>query len=258
MYSVHFNYIYNYEHRPGLYVPPHTHNIYEIVFYNSGNGKSNTDKGRFDFAPDTCILYSPLVSHDETHENYTNVDCVGFYLENNVLPTMCLDSSTAELFRLKDELCNELRDRKPHYSDMADLIVSEIVINLLRRSIITAEQPSSHIDYVTKFIDENFYNDVDIKKLAMIQGYSYDHFRHMFKSYCGVSPKQYLIRKRLETAERLLETTKIPVSDVALQSGFDNLSMFSFIFKKHTKLTPSEYRKRRTEFAAPPAARDPE
>ncbi len=247
MHSVHFSYLYNYEHRPGGYVPPHTHNIYELVFYNIGNGKSNTDKGIFDFGPDKCILYSPLVSHDETHENYTNVDCIGFYLENNPLPTMGIGSSTKELFDLKDRLCRELRDRKPNYSDMADLIVGEIVIDLLRRSNITADQqPASCIGYVTKFIDENFYNDVDIKKLAMIQGYSYEHFRHMFKAHCGVSPKQYLIRKRLETAERMLVTTDIPVSDVALQSGFDNLSMFSFIFKKHTDLSPSEYRKRNT------------
>ena len=245
MHSVYFNYLYNYEHRSGAYVPPHTHNIYEMVFYNLGKGKSNTDKGNFDFAPEQCILYSPLVNHDETHESYTNVDCVGFYLENNVLPTMHFDRSTAELFELKRRLCNELRDRKSNYSYIADLIVGEMVVYMLRRSNVAAEQqPVSCVGYVTKFIDENFYNDVDIKKLAMIQGYSYEHFRHMFKAHCGVSPKQYLIRKRLEYAKHLLVATDIPVQDVALQSGFGNLSMFSFIFKKHTGRTPSEYRKR--------------
>lgn len=150
MHSVYFNYLYNYEHRSGAYVPPHTHNIYEMVFYNLGKGKSNTDKGNFDFAPEQCILYSPLVNHDETHESYTNVDCVGFYLENNVLPTMHFDRSTAELFELKRRLCNELRDRKSNYSDMADLIVGEMVVYMLRRSNVAAEQqPVSCVGYVT-------------------------------------------------------------------------------------------------------------
>lgn len=243
MNSVHFNYLYNYEHSSDTYVPPHTHNIYEMVFYNSGKGKSNTDKGVFHFSPGHCILYAPSLSHDEVHESYTNVDCVGFYLENNSLPTIHFDSQTTELFDLKKRLGNELRDRMPHYSNMINLIIKEMVIYMLRRSNLTDEQqPVPCIDYATKFIDENFYNDVDIKKLAMIQGYSYEHFRHIFKSYCGISPKQYLIRKRVECARTLLSTTDIPVTSVALQSGFDNLSMFSFIFKKHTGTAPSEYR----------------
>lgn len=157
MHSVYFNYLYNYEHRSGAYVPPHTHNIYEMVFYNLGKGKSNTDKGNFDFAPEQCILYSPLVNHDETHESYTNVDCVGFYLENNVLPTMHFDRSTAELFELKRRLCNELRDRKSNYSDMADLIVGEMVVYMLRRSNVAAEQqPVSCVGYVTNLSTKIF------------------------------------------------------------------------------------------------------
>lgn len=60
MHSVYFNYLYNYEHRSGAYVPPHTHNIYEMVFYNLGKGKSTQTREISTLRPNSvsCILPS--------------------------------------------------------------------------------------------------------------------------------------------------------------------------------------------------------
>lgn len=249
MKQVYFNYLYNYEHNASVYVPPHNHNIYEMVFYNEGNGKSRTADGNFVFSRGKCILYAPGVDHDETHESYTNVDCVGFYLEDNILPTRDFTDAqeTEMLFKLKERLKVELLYRKSGYSDMANYIVGETVVEILRSTNIADASAADGrfaacVEYAAKFMDENFYREVDIKKLANIQGYSYEHFRHLFKAQCGIAPKQYLLKKRLAYAEHLLTTAEISVNEVAAKSGFENLSMFSFIFKKHYGLSPTEFR----------------
>ncbi len=58
-----------------------------------------------------------------------------------------------------------------------------------------------------------------------------------------MSPIDYLIKKRLEIARYLLTNTRYPVAEVAKQIGYDNPLYFSSLFKKHTGMSPTEYRK---------------
>jgi len=69
-----------------------------------------------------------------------------------------------------------------------------------------------------------------------------DYFTRCFKKHTGYTFKEYDILVRMETAKRLLEQTKLPVSMIAGKVGFDNFSHFSQAFRKYSGKTPSEYR----------------
>jgi len=58
----------------------------------------------------------------------------------------------------------------------------------------------------------------------------------------GLSTINYINKKRMEKAKKLLSTMDTTISDIARQTGFYNISYFSKMFKKYTGLTPSEYR----------------
>ncbi len=71
---------------------------------------------------------------------------------------------------------------------------------------------------------------------------SESHFIRKFKDSFGISPKQYIIKRRIERAELQLLLHQDSVKDIAHSVGFDDISLFVKTFKKMTGMTPSEYR----------------
>lgn len=67
-------------------------------------------------------------------------------------------------------------------------------------------------------------------------------FIRYFKKLTGYSPAKYILMKRMERAKKLLEESDLSVSEIMWQVGFDDLSHFSKLFKKHYSLSPRSYR----------------
>ncbi len=65
-------------------------------------------------------------------------------------------------------------------------------------------------------------------------GYSYDHFRHMFKERTGLSPMNYIIDKRIDYAKRLIVSTDMTLSTISQECGFSTSSQFSSMFRRLT------------------------
>ena len=59
----------------------------------------------------------------------------------------------------------------------------------------------------------------------------------------GVTPVNFIIRRKIEKAQLLLIAGELPVKEIAYLVGFEDFSYFSRVFKKTTGLTPNEYRK---------------
>jgi AraC family transcriptional regulator len=81
-----------------------------------------------------------------------------------------------------------------------------------------------------------------VAKLASMAKLSPYHFLRSFKATTGVTPHQWLLRARLRAAADRLTTTKTPVTDVALDVGFDDLSNFTRTFRAEFGRSPREYR----------------
>lgn len=73
-------------------------------------------------------------------------------------------------------------------------------------------------------------------------GYSPAQFRRHFQRILGCSPRDYLVQVRLEQARNLLESTLLPVVNVATQAGFANPEHFSRQFAQRYGTSPSRYR----------------
>ena len=65
--------------------------------------------------------------------------------------------------------------------------------------------------------------------------------RRKFQKYCGMSPKQYLLKLRLNKAMALLLQNKYTVKDIAHRCGFSDEKHFSKTVKKSCGITPSEF-----------------
>ena len=97
--------------------------------------------------------------------------------------------------------------------------------------------------YRTKrYIDVNFDSKIDLKDLALLQGFSPYHLLRLFKFYYGITPKQYQISKRIEEAKNRLKTG-FRVSESCYDVGFQSVTSFSTLFKRKTGMTPTEFKK---------------
>ena len=82
-----------------------------------------------------------------------------------------------------------------------------------------------------------------IRRVAARLGVSDRHLRRVFEAALGVSPLQYLQTRRLLAAKQLLTDTALPVTDVALASGFGSVRRFNAAFTQHYGLQPSALRR---------------
>jgi len=94
-----------------------------------------------------------------------------------------------------------------------------------------------------QYMDDNFEQGITVAEAAQYVFLSQGYFTRAFKDELGISPMNYLMRKRIEKACELLENNEIKVSSIAVQSGFSSPQRFNVAFRKLMGKTPMEYRK---------------
>lgn len=95
---------------------------------------------------------------------------------------------------------------------------------------------------VKNYIDANYETDLNMKLLSKIQLISKYHLIRLFKKYYGLSPRQYLINKRIEKSKEYL-LKGMTVTKTCYAVGFTSLGSFSVLFKTKTGKTPRQFRK---------------
>jgi AraC-like DNA-binding protein len=155
------------------------------------------------------------------------------------------------------------------YSEQENVAISEVVMNIFRENkrknilyqriidlniqqllaLIERDQSpdnkkgrSSSIDTAGAYIDEYCLTTINLKELASNIGYCTDRFRNLFKSHFGVTPKQYILDKKLKESKRMLVESKYTLEQISTMVGFNYYSRFSLFFKEKTGFSPKEYR----------------
>jgi AraC family transcriptional regulator, regulatory protein of adaptative response / DNA-3-methyladenine glycosylase II len=93
-------------------------------------------------------------------------------------------------------------------------------------------------------------DDSSVAQIAAQVGVSERHLRRIVEAHLGVSPLQYLQTRRLLAAKALLTDTNLPITDVALSSGFGSLRRFNAAFSEHYGMPPTRLRKQGTDMSA--------
>lgn len=102
--------------------------------------------------------------------------------------------------------------------------------------------PRSKLQQAIAYINQHLREDISIAAIANELAMSQYYFSRLFKQSIGVSPYQYVMRQRIETAKHLLRTTSLSVAAIAQQVGFSNQNQLAIQFRKFTGTTPSSYR----------------
>lgn len=92
------------------------------------------------------------------------------------------------------------------------------------------------------FIDSNFEKKIDQDRICEQAHFSKYHFIRVFHSLYGMTPKNYLIKKRIEKAKDFL-ANGYSVLDTGFMVGLESPTSFAGMFKKITGMTPSAFQK---------------
>jgi AraC family transcriptional regulator len=93
------------------------------------------------------------------------------------------------------------------------------------------------------YMDSNLNESISLPEIARAACFSPHHFLRSFKLAFNETPHQYLTRRRIENARRLLSATNLSVTDICMSVGFESLGSFSWLFSKRVGLSPEAYRR---------------
>lgn len=100
------------------------------------------------------------------------------------------------------------------------------------------------LQIMMQYIHKNYPHQISLDELAETVNLSKSSVLNIFQKNIHTSPIDYLIHYRLKRAAKLLVTTRISVSEIARETGFENIGYFCRKFKEVFQMTPGEYRKR--------------
>lgn len=160
-------------------------------------------------------------------------------------PTMKLPKSDPTSYDNNSTLIqNILRNKQRPYSDKVESrgILFQLLSRFLKDAQPANQTNDDRIGLALTYIRKRIYDSIDLNSLADLTCLSKDHFIRLFKTEMGITPLQYINRKKIEKAQLILLTSDMPVKNISFLLGYEDQSYFNRFFKKVIGVTPQEYR----------------
>ncbi|MFS0724407.1 response regulator transcription factor [Paenibacillus sp. 1P07SE] len=102
-----------------------------------------------------------------------------------------------------------------------------------------------NLEAVKAYIDLHFAEPLSLEQLARVFFVSKEYLSKLFKQSYGVTVMDYVLQRRMEQAKAWLEQEELSIKTIAEMTGYEDMSYFYRVFKKHYGVAPGEMRKQR-------------
>lgn len=230
---------------------------HQILLCSGGSGVLKYDNTSVRIS-DNCLFFLPAdypheyypdeIKWDTRYVAFDGYACRDILSELNMTGPMVIKvADTGSMKKLYDKIFVALKSDKVYGNYTCSGLVYSYILEFYRLASDTAvkggAEKSNILMPALNYIDNNFRNDFSVAVLAEISGVSQQYLCRIFKQTMNLRPNEYITRRRLIEAKRLLSESDIPVSDVAAQSGFSDTGYFCTVFRRYESITPVEYRK---------------
>lgn len=147
------------------------------------------------------------------------------------------------------------RNPSPH---LLELKFKELLLNIisnennLELNAYLIELANSSNDELPDIMEKNCLYNLELYEYARLCHRSLSSFKRDFYKTFNMPPGRWLLNKRLENACMLLQQTQLAIKDVMLESGFNNMTHFDKVFKKHFYTSPLQYRREKFQSSLRP------
>ncbi len=135
-----------------------------------------------------------------------------------------------------------LRDT-PIPTALCDVLIPPLALMLQQLFLRFAKESESEYNMILQFLSE-YHTGITLSDLCRHFGRSRSYISHMFKRESGMSLRAYCNNLKLEDAGKLLLDTTLSVTEIALDTGFNDVSYFIALFRKKFGISPLQYRHR--------------
>ncbi|MNI11218.1 HTH-type transcriptional activator Btr [compost metagenome] len=268
--------------RPDEHIAPHTHDFIELVFVVSGSAVHHMSGHRYQLKAGDVFVLEPNVYHSYRGDSTTEAVVYNVLFDPGLLrkeldalmqmssfihffyflPFMRRSASFIQYQPLQPDekatieahletIWGEYMGKREGYQLLIKTRWIECLVWLSRymKADMHAEETSvsdrEWIDSVRHFIEQHYQQNLTLTQISRISGMSVSAFTAKFKSATGSSLLDYKHEIQIRNACELLSDTNHKVLDVGHEVGFNDISFFNKIFRKHRGLTPREYRQKR-------------
>lgn len=252
----------------------HQHQHTELFYITDGNGKLVLKDSSIELNKNDFLIVNSNLKHMESWNEFSENDN---FLEYYVIGIKGI--SIKELKKINDEnkeckindfvstyvFKHPFSDKNNIFYQLLKYIYEEslssleyskeyskkllelLIINILRLNSRNIEieddlKNNKQIKFIKKYIDNNFKSDINLDTLAKIGYINKYYLINQFKKIYGITPVEYIIKKRYAYSKYLLENSNYSMQEIATKVGFNSQSYFNQLFKKKTGLSPKKYR----------------
>jgi len=241
---------------PGDPTPPEVHRAFVLAYVRSGSFGVRTERGAHQLVPGGFMTGAPGEVFSCTHEHGQGDRCLSFHLSPELVDSLAGERAAAWRsggLPPEPELGMLAALGMAAAEGGTDVSLEEAALLLVDRFL--ARRGSPRPAWAPRVVDRrravetalwmeaHADQPVPLAGLAQRAGLSAFHFLRVFTRVLGVTPHQYLVAARLRRAARLLADPERPVTEVAFEAGFGDLSHFVRTFRRAAGVSPGRFRR---------------
>lgn len=255
-------------------VPLHQQETWELAYIITGSGVRIIGDRVENFSEGEIILLPPDMPHcwsfdknvfdeegkieniciffkndflEKCKKNFSQLSNIIQKIQNNPNAVSFSGENLNKLQQLMRGMsCQNDIEKLSSYILVLELISSSEELDVVGKPLITHKNEKK-MNEINMFILNNFHRSIDLKEIAIFVGMPQSSFCVFFKKMMGKSFVTYLTEFRIEASCQMLIKTSKSVSEIAIDSGFNDVPFYNRVFKKLKKITPKQYRNKNSE-----------
>lgn len=237
---------------------PHAHSYAELFYIVGGDGQFRIEDRLYPVCANQLVIVNPNVIHTEVSYEAHPLEYIVLGIEGLELAVaegadsrFCILDyrGDGDILSCMRHILRETEARQAGFEAVCRAYMEILVVRLIRStgfsvaSAAAGASGSRKCTAIRHYIDTHYKEPVDLDTLAKEAHVSKYYVAHAFKQEYGISPINYLIRRRIDESRHLLRETDLSLSQIARVLGFSSASYFSQSFRRTEGVTPREYRK---------------
>ena len=236
------------------------HSFAEIFFVTQGKGFFHTKSGNIPIKKGMIVIVNPVVVHTEVSSEDSPLEYAVFSVPNVTFsgnkPELQKDYFIFDyinkyefLFDIIRVVEDENHRNRPLWQNAVLNEFNKLILFILRDTNLfslpfDSTQKPNTMNSINLYIRSKYQDEITLDKLADYFFLNKYYIAHAYKKKYGISVMQHLSQVRCSEAKKLLETTNLPISEIAVSVGYNSISHFSETYKNIICESPAQTRKK--------------
>ena len=226
-------------------------NDYQIIYILHGHMEFNINNKNFSADDNSIIYLPPKTAHSYTYKAGKNTDYYWLHFAGEYADELMNNIDFSKPVKIKkscnisktmNDIIHEIQFRPIEYKLSCTGKFLCMLSDIKRHKDIPYDGTKEKIYKSAEFMQSSYTEDIPISIYAYKAEMELHYYIKLFREIIGTSPLQYMQKLRIQYAAELIVDTDLTISEIAQLSGFNSPMYFSRVFKKHTNISPIEYR----------------